>query len=143
MAYKDEYEVARLLLSGRGRVAAQFGDDAKVTWNLYPPTMRAMGLSRKMRFGRWSVPLLWMMSKFKDLRGTALDPFGHSKVRRAERALVKEYLDVIDEASALLADDPEKAVALVGLIDQVRGFEQIKLDNIDRYHDALAEVRAG
>ncbi|HSB85642.1 MAG TPA: indolepyruvate ferredoxin oxidoreductase family protein, partial [Ilumatobacteraceae bacterium] len=143
MAYKDEYEVARLLLDGRARVAAQFGDDARVTWNLYPPTLRSMGLSRKLRFGGWSTPMLWTLSKMKNLRGTRLDPFGHSKIRRAERALVKEYLELIDEAAALLVDDPEKAVALIGLIDQVRGFEEVKLANLDRYHEAVAEVRAG
>ena len=49
MAYKDEYEVARLLLGGRAKVAAQYGDDAKMTWNLYPPMLRSMGLGRKLR----------------------------------------------------------------------------------------------
>ena len=79
MAYKDEYEVARLLLAGRARVAAQFGDDAKLTWNLYPPMLRSMGLGRKLRFGRWSVPALATLRGMKGLRGTPLDPFGHAK----------------------------------------------------------------
>ena len=143
MAYKDEYEVARLLLDGRRRVAAQFGNDAKVTWNLYPPILRGMGLDHKMRFGRWSVPVLWMLSKMRDLRGGRLDPFGYTKVRRTERELIDEYMGIIDEAAALLATDPEKAMALVSLIDQVRGFENVKLANVERYHAALADVRAG
>ena len=143
MAYKDEYEVARLLLAGRGRVAAQFGDDATMTWNLYPPMLRSMGLGRKLRFGSWSAPMLGTLRGMKGLRGTPFDPFGRTRVRRTERALVKEYLALVDEASALLADDPSKAVALVGLIDQVRGFEGVKLANVERYRTALAEVRNG
>ena len=108
MAYKDEYEVARLLLAGTARVAAQFGDDAKMMWNLYPPMLRSMGLGHKLRFGRWSTPLMAWLRGMKGLRGTALDPFGHSKVRRTERALVDEYIELIHEARALLATNPTR-----------------------------------
>ena len=141
MAYKDEYEVARLLLAGRGRVAAQFGDDAKMTWNLYPPMLRSMGLGHKLRFGAWSAPVLATLRRMKGLRGTALDPFGHSKVRRTERTMVKEYIKLVDEASAMLSTDPSKALELVGLIDQVRGYEGVKMANVERYRDALAAAR--
>jgi indolepyruvate ferredoxin oxidoreductase len=141
MAYKDEYEVARLLLEGRSKVAAQFGDDAKMTWNLYPPMLRSMGLGRKLRFGAWSVPMLATLRRMKGLRGTAFDPFGHAKVRRTERAMVKEYIALIDEASALLSSDPGKALELVSLIDQVRGYEGVKMANVGRYRDALAFAR--
>jgi indolepyruvate ferredoxin oxidoreductase len=143
MAYKDEYEVARLLLAGRARVAAQFGDDAKLTWNLYPPLLRSMGLGRKMRFGRWSVPALAALRGMKALRGTPLDPFGHAEVRRTERKMVNEYIELVDEASAMLATDPVKAVEMVGLIDQVRGYEGVKIANVERYRAALAEARHG
>jgi indolepyruvate ferredoxin oxidoreductase len=141
MAYKDEYEVARLLLAGRTRVAAQFGDDAKMTWNLFPPMLRSMGLGRKLRFGRWSVPVLASLRGLKGLRGTPVDPFGHAKVRRTERALVDEYVALVGEASAMLSSDPAKAVELVGLIDQVRGYEGVKLANVERYRNALAVAR--
>jgi indolepyruvate ferredoxin oxidoreductase len=143
MAYKDEYEVARLLLAGRAKVAAQFGDDAKMTWNLYPPMLRSMGLGRKLRFGSWSVPLLGALRRMKGLRGTALDPFGHAKVRRTERAMVEEYIALVDEASARLSTDPRKALELVGLIDQVRGYEGVKMANVERYREALATARQG
>ncbi|MEY2400079.1 MAG: indolepyruvate ferredoxin oxidoreductase, partial [Ilumatobacteraceae bacterium] len=143
MAYKDEYEVARLLLAGRAKVAAQFGDDAKMTWNLYPPMLRSMGLGRKLRFGSWSVPVLGALRKMKGLRGTALDPFGHAKVRRTERAMVDEYIALVDEASTRLSTDPRKALELVGLIDQVRGYEGVKMANVERYRDALATARQG
>ena len=141
MAYKDEYEVARLLLAGRGKVAAQFGDDAKMTWNLYPPMLRSMGLGRKLRFGAWSAPVLATLSRMKGLRGTVFDPFGHSEVRRTERAMVKEYVKLVADASAMLATDPRKAVELVGLIDQVRGYEGVKMANVERYRNSVAAAR--
>jgi indolepyruvate ferredoxin oxidoreductase len=141
MAYKDEYEVARLLLGGRAKVAAQFGDDAKMTWNLYPPMLRSMGLGRKLRFGSWSVPVLATLRRMKGLRGTALDPFGHAKVRRTERAMVNEYIALVEEASTMLSTDPGKALDLVSLIDQVRGYEGVKMANVDRYREALAVAR--
>jgi len=141
MAYKDEYEVARLLLAGRGRVAAQFGDDATVTWNLHPPMLRSMGLGHKLRFGSWSTPMLGMLRRMKGLRGTPFDPFGRAKVRRTERALVTEYVALVDEASAMLTTDWRKALELVGLVDQVRGYEGVKLANVERYRTALAEAR--
>jgi indolepyruvate ferredoxin oxidoreductase len=141
MAYKDEYEVARLLLGGRAKVAAQFGDDAKMTWNLYPPMLRSMGLGRKLRFGAWSAPVLGALSKMKGLRGTALDPFGHSKVRRTERAMVNDYIALVDDAEKLLSTDPAKALELVSLIDQVRGYEGVKMANVERYRTALAAAR--
>ena len=141
MAYKDEYEVARLLLAGRGKVAAQFGDDAKMTWNLYPPMLRSMGLGRKLRFGAWSAPVLATLSRMKKLRGTVFDPFGHSEIRRTERAMVKEYVKLVADASAMLATDPRKAVELVGLIDQVRGYEGVKMANVERYRNSVAAAR--
>jgi indolepyruvate ferredoxin oxidoreductase len=141
MAYKDEYEVARLLLDGRAKVAAQYGDDATLTWNLHPPMLRSMGLGSKMRFGRWSVPVMVALRGMKGLRGTPLDPFGHAKMRRTERAMVGEYIELVEEASALLATNPAKATELVVLIDQVRGYEGVKMANITRYRTALAAER--
>jgi indolepyruvate ferredoxin oxidoreductase len=141
MAYKDEYEVARLLLSGRQRVAAQFGNDSTMTWNLYPPLLRSMGLGRKLRFGRWSVPVMATLRSMKGMRGTALDPFGHSKVRRTERAMVDEYIALVDEASSMLASDPARALELVTLVDQVRGYEEVKLANVERYRAAVVAAR--
>jgi indolepyruvate ferredoxin oxidoreductase len=130
-----------LLLGGRAKVAAQFGDDAKMTWNLYPPMLRSMGLGRKLRFGGWSAPVLSTLSKMKGLRGTALDPFGYSKVRRTERSMVKDYIELVDEAAKMLPSDTDKALELVGLIDQVRGYEGVKLANVERYRAALAIAR--
>ncbi len=112
-----------------------------MTWNLYPPMLRSMGLGHKLRFGRGSTPLMAWLRGMKGLRGTALDPFGHSKVRRTERALVDEYIALVHEARALLATNPSKAIELVGLIDQVRGYEGVKLANVERYREALAAAQ--
>jgi indolepyruvate ferredoxin oxidoreductase len=130
-----------LLLEGRAKVAAQFGEGAKMTWNLYPPMLRSMGLGRKLRFGAWSAPVLSTLSKMKGLRGSAFDPFGHSKIRRTERSMVKDYTKLVDEASKMLSSDAGKALELVGLIDQVRGYEGVKMANVERYRAALAEAR--
>ncbi len=138
MAYKDEYEVARLLLAGRDRVAEQFGEGAKVTWNLHPPMLRSMGVGHKIRFGGWSKPVMGVLRAGKRLRGTPVDPFGFAKVRRTERALVGEYIELVDRAVAMLAADRARAVRLVGLVDQVRGYESVKMRNVDRYRTALA-----
>jgi indolepyruvate ferredoxin oxidoreductase len=82
--------------------------------------------------------VLGTLSKMKGLRGTALDPFGHSKVRRTERAMVKDYIALIEDASKLLASDPAKALELISLVDQVRGYEGVKMANVERYRTALA-----
>ena len=140
MAYKDEYEVARLLLDGRVEVAAQFGDDAKMTWNLYPPMLRSMGLGRKLRFGAWSVPVLATLRRMKGLRGTALDPFGRAKVRRTERALVDEYTALVRSPLSTLAADHARAMSIAGVADQIRGFESVKMRNVERYREAVAEA---
>ena len=140
MAYKDEYEVARLLLDGRRRIADRFGDDAEITWNLHPPALRAMGVHHKMRFRGWTAPMLMSLRSMKRLRGTGLDPFGRSSMRRTERALVDEYIALVDQMVALLPADAAKATRIVGLVDQVRGYEQVKLRNLDRYRAALAEA---
>jgi indolepyruvate ferredoxin oxidoreductase len=135
MAYKDEYEVARLLLDGRGRIDRVFGGADKVVWNLHPPTLRAMGMGRKMRFGPASRPAFLALRAMKGLRGTPLDPFGRARVRREERALVREY----DTLVRSLASQPSADGARVaGLIDQVRGYETVKLRNLAAYRTTLA-----
>ena len=100
-----------------------------------------MGLGRKLRFGSWSVPVMATLGKMKGMRGTPFDLFGRAKVRRTERALIDEYIKLVDESSALLATNPAKALELVGLIDQVRGYEGVKLANVERYREALAAAR--
>jgi indolepyruvate ferredoxin oxidoreductase len=140
MAYKDEYEVARLLLDGRRNVTQQFGEGAELTWNLHPPMLRAMGLKHKMHLGPWSAPMLASLRSMKRLRGTAMDPFGRAHVRRAERQLVDDYIALVDRMITLLPTDAAKATHVVGLVDQVRGYEGVKMANLERYRAALADA---
>ena len=138
MAYKDEYEVARLLLDGRSHVRDVFGDGAKVTWNLHPPALRSMGLKRKMKFRPWTAPAMKGLRSMKRLRGTALDPFGRAEVRRTERALIDEYTTLVRSLLPTLATDHARAVSIAGLADQIRGFESVKMRNVEQYRDAVA-----
>lgn len=145
MAYKDEYEVARLLLSTAGAAAArqQFGDDARVSYRLHPPIFRAIGMKRKISLGTWSRPLFELLVVGRHLRGTALDIFGYAKVRRMERALIEEYLGEIDALLRTLDQESHPtAVAIAALPDIVRGYEHIKIRNVAAYHAELERLRS-
>ncbi len=142
MAYKDEYEVARLLLLPESRAGyeAVGGAKTKVTWRLHPPALRAMGMKHKMQFRRRSTPVFKALRAAKRVRGTMADPFRWAKVRRVERAMIPEYTKAIDTLiknldAANLAD----ATTIAALPDQVRGYEHIKLHCADRYRAELAE----
>jgi indolepyruvate ferredoxin oxidoreductase len=134
MAYKDEYEVARLhLKADLGKtLAAEYPDGVKVHYNLHPPLLRAMGLERKLKFGAWFDSAFRALARMKGLRGTALDPFGRAAVRRVERALPGEYRALVDRALAGLSPATyERAVSLARLPDLIRGYEDIKLRNVE------------
>jgi indolepyruvate ferredoxin oxidoreductase len=140
MAYKDEYEVARLSTDpafGAG-VRAEFGADATISWKLHPPSLRAMGLRRKLTLGPWFRPAYSTLHAMRRLRGTPLDPFGRAEVRRVERALVEEYRALVPRLVAMAAaGDVERAVRIAALPDMVRGYEGVKLANVARYREAL------
>jgi indolepyruvate ferredoxin oxidoreductase len=76
----------------------------------------------------------------KRLRATKLEPFGRSEVRRVERQLVRDYTDIDERLLPHLADDPGTCTRVAGLVDMVRGYEQVKLRNVGRYRAALAEA---
>jgi indolepyruvate ferredoxin oxidoreductase len=140
MAYKDEYEVARLILAPESRAAAEAvaGPGAKVTWQLHPPVLRAMGMKRKVKLGRWATPAFGALRAMRRVRGHWFDPFGHTEVRRLERALVAEYLTAIDRLLAgLRPDNLAEAAAIAELPDQVRGYEQLKLERAEIYRAEL------
>ncbi|MGH2859341.1 MAG: indolepyruvate ferredoxin oxidoreductase family protein [Solirubrobacteraceae bacterium] len=140
MAYKDEYEVARLSLDPqlRSQIAARFGADARYAWQLHPPLLRAVGLRRKIALGRWATPLFVALRAGRRLRGTPLDPFGLPEVRRVERRLVAQYRDVIEELlGGLHAGNHALAVQIAQLPDAIRGYEQIKLASVARYNERL------
>jgi indolepyruvate ferredoxin oxidoreductase len=145
MAYKDEYEVARLHLdtAARLQVEGEVGGDVKISYNLHPPVLRAVGLRQKIRLGPWFTPALRTLERGKRLRGTALDPFGWAKVRRVERQLIEEYRQALDAAlDRLTAENHADVAQLAGLPDLVRGYEEVKLGNVERFRTELARLQA-
>jgi indolepyruvate ferredoxin oxidoreductase len=134
MAYKDEYEVARLQLAARP-------SEGRYWFHLHPPMLRALGLKRKLKFGRWFVPALAVMRSMKGLRGTPFDVFGYAKVRRTERALIGEYRDMVTRAIEALDKDTEPLVLeLCELPDEIRGYEEIKLRSVKLFRMKAAKL---
>ncbi|GII81056.1 indolepyruvate ferredoxin oxidoreductase [Sphaerisporangium rufum] len=143
MAYKDEYEVARLSLRPEldAELAAIFGAGARVHYRLHPPILRAMGVQRKIALGRWFRPGFRALYAARRLRGTPLDPFGRARVRRVERALIDEYVEVVARLTHdLTVENLALAVEVAELPDMVRGYEDVKLGNVDRYRSRMAEL---
>jgi indolepyruvate ferredoxin oxidoreductase len=145
MAYKDEYEVARLMLAedGLSALAAVPGVGAKpqFSWQLHPPMLRALGMDRKLSFGSRSRPLFKALAKGKKLRGTSKDPFGRAELRKIERAMIGEYESAISGVCVALqagSIDPASAIEIAGLPDQVRGYEDLKLQRATDYRAELA-----
>ncbi len=144
MAYKDEYEVARLLLidSERARLAAAFGPDARVKWHLHPTFLRRMGFDRKVAFGPWFAPVLKTLRALKRLRGTAFDPFGRAQLRRIERQLIGDYRSIVARAAGKLGTHYATAVQLAEAPDAVRGYEDVKLKNVATFRAETARLLA-
>ena len=136
MAYKDEYEVARLyadpkfIASLREQFDGEPGKHYRLQFHLAPPLFAkrdANGHLIKQSFGPWMLRAFRLLAKFKRLRGTALDIFGHSTERRMERLLIDEYLALIDEFCATLnRNNLPIALELARLPDEIRGFGHVK-----------------
>jgi indolepyruvate ferredoxin oxidoreductase len=132
MAYKDEYEVARLHLAPAmaARIADLFSAPRRVSYHFHPPLLRALGLRRKLELGPWFSGVLGLLRRLRRLRGTRWDPFGRAAVRREERALPGWYRDLVTRALARLeAETYDAVVELARVPDQIRGYEDIKLRN--------------
>jgi indolepyruvate ferredoxin oxidoreductase len=143
LAYKDEYEVARLLT--RPELAASIREELpgarSFRYQLHPPLLRALGLKRKISLGPAWRPVLALLSRMRFLRGTPFDPFGYARVRRVERALGHEYPALVSGlAGRLDTENYDHALAVAEAIDLVRGYEGIKLANVERYRQRLAEL---
>ena len=144
MAYKDEYEVARLLLKDGffQRLRAQFGADAAMAFNLHPPLLRTLGLKRKLRLGTWFTPVLKLLREIRRVRGTPLDIFGYAKVRRVERVLITEYCTMIEALLPHLDEGHyDLAVQIAELPDLIRGYEDIKLASVSEFHRKVEDLR--
>jgi indolepyruvate ferredoxin oxidoreductase len=143
MAYKDEYEVARLHLDPVevGRREAEYGPDARVSVMLHPPALRAMGMQRKIKIdGRAAGPMFRALRAARKLRGTPLDLFGRAEVREVERALIGEYQAAV--RTALAAGTVEQVVEVAETADLVRGYEDIKLAAVAKFRARVAELLA-
>jgi indolepyruvate ferredoxin oxidoreductase len=144
MAYKDEYEVARLSLDPRveAAAAAEFGPGAKISYRLHPPVLRALGMRQKITLGPWFRPVFRMLRASKRLRGTPFDPFGRARVRRVERELITEYRAAIETLLPNLTPETLKqCVEIADAPDEVRGYEQIKLASVTRFRAKLADMK--
>jgi indolepyruvate ferredoxin oxidoreductase len=138
MAYKDEYEVARLYTASDflDRVKAQFEGDYELKLHLAPPLWAkkdpVTGELRKGTYGAWMLSAMRMLARLKRLRGTALDPFGYSEERRIERRLPEDYRKVVEELlPSLDAARMELAVEIASIPERIRGFGHVKMKNLD------------
>ncbi|MEU5761252.1 indolepyruvate ferredoxin oxidoreductase family protein [Nocardia sp. NPDC047648] len=143
MAYKDEYEVARLSLEPalRAAVHAEFGPGARIAYRLHPPLLRALGMRGKIELGPWFHPVFRLLAAMRRVRGTRLDPFGYARVRRMERALIEDYCATMSAVMANLHPDSlETAVEIAELPDLIRGYEMVKLAAVDSYRARQKEL---
>jgi indolepyruvate ferredoxin oxidoreductase len=137
LAYKDEYEVARLYTRTdfRSELEAAFEGDYRIRIHLAPPLLAkrdpATGRLRKRAYGPWMLRAFALLARLKRLRGTPFDVFGHQRHRRLERRLIRDYEQRIEELLAALDQDNHPiAVEIAGLPEKVRGFEHIKEANL-------------
>ncbi|MDQ2989427.1 MAG: indolepyruvate ferredoxin oxidoreductase family protein, partial [Pseudomonadota bacterium] len=132
MAYKDEYEVARLYTSGdfKRRLEQQFEGDYKVHFHLAPPLLAkkdAQGHLIKREFGPWVFTAFGLLAKLRGLRGTALDVFGYTAERRTERQLIADYERTIDGLLAALdSGNVGLAAEIASIPEHIRGYGQVK-----------------
>jgi indolepyruvate ferredoxin oxidoreductase len=147
LAYKDEYEVARLHSDEafRHSLEAEFEGRYRLKFHLAPPLLARpdphTGIARKMAFGPWVLPVFKLLARMKRLRGTAFDLFGYTAERCAERMLIAEYEQDVEEILAELCQaNHQEAVALASLADEVRGFGHIKTASIEQMRRRRQEL---
>jgi indolepyruvate ferredoxin oxidoreductase len=143
MAYKDEYEVARLFLrpEWRASVNATFEDAVKVSYNLHPPAARLLGRTRKVRVGPWFTWAFRILRVGRRLRGTRLDPFALQRSRREERELIAWYENLLDTAMmALRPATASTVLAIAELPDLIRGYEHVKSGNAAAAHERALQL---
>jgi indolepyruvate ferredoxin oxidoreductase len=149
MAYKDEYEVARLYTSGEflQRLNQQFEGDFMLEFNLAPPLLAPRdphtGELQKRRYGPWVFRAFKLLARLRRLRGTAFDLFGRTEERRMERRLIAEYEAVVRElAQALDPDNHPLAIEIASLPQQMRGFGHVKERNVKKAKEREASLLA-
>jgi indolepyruvate ferredoxin oxidoreductase len=142
MAYKDEYEVARLLTRPEfeQRVREMWESVESISYNLHPPLLRNWGAKNKLKFGPWFRTPLMLLKRLKFLRGTAFDIFGLSAHRREERQLIAWYRDLIEQLLPHVTfTNLPQALEIAALPDQIRGYEHIKEESIAKVRQEAAK----
>ncbi len=149
LAVKDEYEVARLHRDPafRAQIASRYTGAYRVHFHLAPPLLSRKdpltGLPRKRRFGPWLNAVFAVLAPLRFLRGSALDPFGHTAERKAERDLLRTYEAVVGElAAGLTPEHLPLALQLAAFPDQIRGFGHVKLRSLDQVRPQVEQWRA-
>jgi indolepyruvate ferredoxin oxidoreductase len=139
MAYKDEYEIARLYSDGRFKKAIikQFQDGSKIKYHLAPPLLssrdKETGHLIKQEFGGWIFPFFKTLALFKGLRGSKFNPFGFTKERKMEQKLIQDYRTLVEEVLKTLCDkNQDLAIEIISLALDIRGFGHVKMDNFER-----------
>jgi indolepyruvate ferredoxin oxidoreductase len=146
MAYKDEYEVARLYTSGdfEKRIREQFDGDFKLHFHLAPPLLAhrdSEGKLRKGEYGAWVFGAFKLLAKLRGLRGTAFDIFGKTAERKTERALIGEYFVTIDELLAKLdRENLALAVDIASVPEQIRGYGHVKHAHLEKAQARRAQL---
>ena len=148
MAYKDEYEVARLYTSGEfeRRVKEQFDGDYRLHFHLAPPLLArkdAEGRLKKAEYGAWVFGAFKLLAKLRGLRGTALDVFGYTAERRMERQLIADYRASVDELLATLDHDNHAlAVEIASVPEHIRGYGHVKHAHLETARATWDELLA-
>jgi indolepyruvate ferredoxin oxidoreductase len=149
LAYKDEYEVARLYTDGGFKAALEkeFEGKLDLEFHLAPPILnRADPVTHrpvKRKFGPWAMTMFKVLARMKGLRGTAFDIFGHSEDRKVERRLIAEYEVLVGELLAgLTGGNHALAVALAAVPDQIRGYGPVKAASVVTAEAKTAELLA-
>ena len=145
-AYKDEYEVARLMLDSgfSAQVEATFSDPVRISYNLHPPAARLIGRDRKLRLGPWFRPAFVALRAARRVRGTMFDPFARQQSRAEERGLLTWYEGLIEEVlPQVRATTMAVAVSIAELPDEIRGYESIKSANAAVVRERAEVLRDG
>jgi indolepyruvate ferredoxin oxidoreductase len=147
LAYKDEYEVARLFAETafQAQVERQFEGDFTLRFHLAPPLFASRdpktGHLIKQAFGSWMLPAFKVLAKLKFLRGTPFDPFGHTRERKTERALITQYEALVAELLAgLTAANHALAVKLAAVPEDIKGYGHVKDANLEKAKRKEAEL---
>lgn len=149
LAYKDEYEVARLYTQPEfmQKINGMFEGNFRLKFHLAPPALNkpdaVTGVAKKSEFGPWMLTAFRLLTRLKGLRGTAFDPFGYNPERKLERRLIAEYEKTVDELlSGLSADSLPLAAAIAAVPQEMLGYGHVKMGNIERAKQKQAALLA-